>query len=399
MDVAGDLVYSPYSKAIFDDPYPVYRRLRDEAPVYRDPEDRWWVLSRFDDVAESLRDWQTFSSRQGPAPENRDNDGRKYSIISMDPPRHDRIRGMLNRLFTPRAIDAMDGALRRIVDDHLDRLTPGATVDAMQAFAFTIPTDVIGDLLGVPPADRQQLRVWWEAFLTRDEGMAAMPPAAIEASAQISEYIGGLIEQRRTDPGTDLISVVLEATYPDPDTPDGRSSLAPHDVLMFCNLLSAAGSETTQKLLSNSLVALDDHRDQWDRLLADPSLVPTAVDEALRYDTPSHWVARTTTRPVELHGTTIDEGEWVLLLLGSANRDERRYEDPDRFVVGRPVGTDVYFGWGRHICLGQWLARREAAIVLEQIAARFPNYAIGRHERVLTATVRGYTYVEMELRP
>jgi cytochrome P450 len=122
------------------------------------------------------------------------------------------------------------------------------------------------------------------------------------------------------------------------------------------------------------------------------------VDEALRYDTPSHWVARTTTRPVELHGTTIDEGEWVLLLLGSANRDERRYEDPDRFVVGRPVGTDVYFGWGRHICLGQWLARREAAIVLEQIAARFPNYAIGRHERVLTATVRGYTYVEMELR-
>jgi cytochrome P450 len=177
----------------------------------------------------------------------------------------------------------------------------------------------------------------------------------------------------------------------------GDRTLTPHEVLMFCNLLSAAGSETTQKLISNSLVALDEHRDQWERLLADPSLFPTAVDEALRYDTPSHWVARTATRPVELHGTRIDAGDWVLLLLGSANRDERRYDDPDRFVVGRPDGIDVYFGWGRHICLGQWLARREAALVLEEIAKRFPNYSIGHRERVLTATVRGYTSVEMSL--
>jgi len=392
-----DLVYSPFSKAIFEDPYPVYRRLRDEAPAYRDPEDRWWVLSRFDDVSEGLRDWQTFSSSEGPAPENRDRDGRKYSIISMDPPRHDRIRGVLNRLFTPRAIEAMDGALRAVVHAHLDRLRPGTTVDAMEAFAFSVPTDVIGDLLGVPAADREQLRVWWEAFLTRQEGVAGMPPEAVEASRRISEYIGGLIERRRTDPGDDLVSVVLGATFVDPDPEVGETTLSPHEVLMFCNLLSAAGSETTQKLISNSLVALDEHRDQWERILADPSLVPAAVDEALRYDTPSHWVARTTTRPVELHGSTLATGDWVLLLLGSANRDERRYDDPDRFVIGRPGGTDVYFGWGRHICLGQWLARREAALVLEQIAERFPGYRIGHRERVLTATVRGYTSVEMSL--
>jgi cytochrome P450 len=394
---SDDLVYSPFSKAIFDDPYPIYRRLRDEAPAYRDPEDRWWVLSRFGDVSEALRDWQTFSSSEGPAPENRDRDGRKYSIISMDPPRHDRIRGVLNRLFTPRAIAAMDGALRTVVHRHLDRLRPGTTVDAMEAFAFSVPTDVIGDLLGVPVADREQLRIWWEAFLTREEGVAGMPPAAIEASHRISEYIGELIEQRRTAPGHDLVSVVLGASFTDPDPTVGDRTLTPHEVLMFCNLLSAAGSETTQKLISNSLVALDEHRDQWARLLADPSLIPAAVDEALRYDTPSHYVARTVTRPVELHGVRIVAGDWVLLLLGSANRDERRYDDPDRFVVGRPDGIDVYFGWGRHICLGQWLARREAALVLEEIAKRFPNYSIGHRERVLTATVRGYTSVEMSL--
>ena len=397
MPTTEELVYSPFSKAIFDDPYPVYRRLRDEAPVYRDPEDRWWVLSRFDDVAEALRDWQTFSSREGPAPENPDRDGRKYSIISMDPPLHDRIRGVLNRLFSPRAVDTLDGALRTIVNAHLDRLETGTTIEAMQAFAFTIPTDVIGDLLGVPPEDRQQLRVWWEAFLARDEGVVGMPQAAIDANRKISDYISGLIEQRRAEPGTDLISVVLGASFTDPDPEIGERTLTPHEVLMFCNLLSAAGSETTQKLISNSLVALADHPDQWQRILDDRSLIPTAVNEALRFDTPSHWVARSLTRSVELHGTRMNEGDWVLLLLGSANRDERRYPDPDQFVIGRPEGTDVYFGWGRHICLGQWLARREAAIVLEEIATRFPAYRIGRRERVLTATVRGYTSVEMTL--
>jgi cytochrome P450 len=389
-------MYSPFSKAVFDDPYPVYRRLRDEAPVYRDPDNGWWVLSRFDDVAGALRDWETYSSKMGPAPENPDNDGRKYSVISMDPPRHDRIRGVLKGFFTPKAVAAMESALQAVVNHHLDRLQPGSTVDAMQAFAFSVPTDVIGNLLGVPQTDREQLRVWWEAFLTRDEGEVAMPPSAIEANRKISAYIGDLIEARRAEPGDDLISIVLRATFDDPET-GGERSLTPHEVLMFANLLSAAGSETTQKLISNGLVALSEHPDQWRRIIDDHSLIPAAVNEALRYDTPSHWVARTLTRPVEKHGVTMDAGDWVLLLLGSANRDERRYDEPDRFVINRPRGTDVYFGWGIHICLGQWLARREAQLVFEYVAKKFPNYSIGARERVLTATVRGYTSVEMTL--
>ena len=392
----NELMYSPFSKTIFDDPYPVYRRLRDEAPVYRDPEDRWWVLSRFDDVAGALRDWPTYSSKLGPAPENPDDDGRKYSVISMDPPRHDRIRGVLKGFFTPKAVAAMEDALQTVVTHHLDRLRPGTTVDAMEAFAFSVPTDVIGDLLGVPKADREQLRVWWEAFLTRHEGEVVMPTSAIEANRKISAYIGDLIEERRSNPGEDLISIVLRATFDDPEV-GGERSLTPHEVLMFANLLSAAGSETTQKLISNGLVALHDHPDQWQRIVNDHSLIPAAVNEALRYDTPSHWVARTLTRPVEKHGVTMNAGDWVLLLLGSANRDERRYDSPDRFIINRPRGTDVYFGWGIHICLGQWLARREAQLVFEYVAKKFPNYTVGAHERVLTATVRGYTSVEMTL--
>ena len=274
-----ELMYSPFSKAIFDDPYPVYRRLRSEAPVYRDPEDRWWVLSRFDDVATALRDWETYSSKLGPAPENPDNDGRKYSVISMDPPRHDRIRGVLKGFFTPRAVAALENSLQSVVNHHLDRLTPGTTVDAMEAFAFSVPTDVIGDLLGVPHADREQLRVWWEEFLTRHEGEVMMPRSAIEANRKISSYIGDLIEARRTDPGDDLISIVLQATFHDPEISADRA-LTPHEVLMFCNLLSAAGSETTQKLISNGLVAMHDHPDQWRRIVNDPSLVPAAVNEA-----------------------------------------------------------------------------------------------------------------------
>ncbi len=223
-----------------------------------------------------------------------------------------------------------------------------------------------------------------------------MPPNAIEANRKISAYIGDLIEARRSEPGDDLISIVLRSTFDDPET-GGERALSPHEVLMFANLLSAAGSETTQKLISNGLVALHEHPDQWQRILRDHTLIPAAVNEALRYDTPSHWVARTLTRRIEKHGVAMEAGDWVLLLLGSANRDERRYDEPDRFIINRPRGTDVYFGWGIHICLGQWLARREAQLVFQYIARKFPNYMIGARERVLTATVRGYTSVEMTL--
>lgn len=388
--------YDPYSRQIFDDPYPVYRALRDDAPLYRDPSGRWWVLSRFEDVWSAVRDYATFSSRLGPDPANLDDNGRKYSIISMDPPRHDRVRSILNRAFTPERIAAQEQQLRAIIEGYFDELESGTRVDAMRAFAGPIPSDVIGALLDVPPADRPYLRELWDLFLAREDGVFGLPDAAKQASRKINEYISGLIEERRARPGSDLISMVLHAEFRDEHGDVTR--LDDHDVLMFCNLLSAAGSETTQKLIGNALVALSEHRDEWRRVVADRSLVSGAVDEALRYDTPSHYIARTTTRDVEIHGGVIPAGDWVLLLLGAANRDDREYPDPDVFRADRDPDRTVFFGWGRHVCLGQWLARREAAIVLEMMADRYPDYEVGERTRILTSTVRGFNRLELELR-
>jgi len=389
--------YHPFSREIFDDPYPVYRRLRDEAPVYRCEEVGMWVLSRFEDVWSALRDHDGFSSRHGPAIENPDEDGRKYSIISMDPPRHDHVRGILSRAFTPNRIAALEPQVREIVREVLDPLRPGTVVDAAVEIASPIPSDVIGLLLGVPREDRPVLREWWDTFLAREEGQVAVPRAAVEASRKISDYIRGLIEERRRAPGDDMISLICQSDHLTRDGDD--LDLSDHDVLMFCNLMAAAGSETTAKLIGNALAALAEHPSERERIFSDRSLIAPAVDEALRYDTPSHYVARVATRDVEIHGVTIAKGSWVYFLLGAANRDEREFPEPDRFIADRRPPRNLFFGSGLHICLGQFLARLEARVLLEEFAERFPRYRVveGSQKRVLTATVRGHAHLELEL--
>lgn len=389
--------YHPLSREIFDDPYPVYRQLRDEAPVYHCEDVGMWVISRFEDVWNALRDHETFCSRFGPAIENPDEDGRKYSIISMDPPRHDRVRGILSKLFTPQRIAALEPEVRRIVREYLAPFKRGQVVDAAAQIATPIPSDVIGLLLAVPPRDRDQLREWWDTFLAREEGQVEVPKAAIAASRKISEYIRGLIEERRRNPGEDMISLICHGDHLASD--GSRIELSDNDVLMFCNLLAAAGSETTVKLMGNALAALAEHPKERDRIFTQRELILPAVDEALRYDSPSHYVARVTTRDVTLHGVRIEKGSWVYLLLCSANRDEREYPDPDRFIADRRPPRAVFFGSGRHICLGQFLARLEAQVLLEEFAERFPNYRLieGSQQRVLTATVRGFARLELEL--
>jgi cytochrome P450 len=392
-----DVYYHPLSREVFDDPYPVYRGLRDHAPIYLCEEVGMWVVSRFEDVWNALRDHETFCSRFGPAIENPDEDGRKYSIISMDPPRHDRVRGILSRLFTPQRIAALELEVRAIVRKYLDPLRPGTVVDAAVQIANPIPSDVIGLLLAVPQQDRAQLREWWDTFLTREEGQVEVPKAAIAASRKISDYIRALIEERRHSPGDDMISLICHGEH---FAPDGtRIELSDNDVLMFCNLMAAAGSETTVKLMGNALMALAEHPAERERIFADRRMITSAVDEALRYDSPSHYVARVTTRDVEMHGVKIPAGSWVYLLLCSANRDEREYPDPDRFIANRRPVRSVFFGSGRHICLGQFLARLELQVLLEEFADRFPNYRVieGSQRRVLTATVRGFAHLEMEL--
>jgi cytochrome P450 len=389
--------YHPFSREVFDDPYPVYRQLRDHAPVYLCEEVGMYVLSRFEDVWTALRDHETFSSRFGPAIENPDDNGRKYSIISMDPPRHDHVRGVLSRLFTPSRIAMLEAQVRDIVREHLAPLRPGAVVDIAAQVAGAIPSDVIGLLLGVPQPDRARLREWWDTFLAREEGQVAVPKAAVEASRKISEYTRALIAERRREPSDDLMSFICEGDHVNRE--GVRVDLTDHEILMFCNLLTAAGSETTAKLIANSPAALAEYPSERARIFEDRSLIPPAVDEALRYDTPSHYVARVTTRDVELHEVTVPEGSWVYLLLGAANRDEREFSDPDRFVADRRPPRSVFFGSGLHVCLGQYLARLEARVLLEEFADRFPNYRVieGSQKRVLTATVRGLAHLELEL--
>ena len=389
--------YHPLSPEIFADPYPVYRRLRDEAPVYLCEDVGMYVLSRFEDVWNALRDHETFCSRFGPAIENPDDNGRKYSIISMDPPRHLQVRGILSKLFTPSRIDRLEGEVRDIVREALEPHRRGEVVDAAVRITSPIPSDVIGLLLGVPERDRARLREWWDTFLAREEGQFEMPKAAIAASRKISAYVQNLIEQRRREPGSDMISLVCKEEH---QARDGSNfELSDNDILMFCNLLVAAGSETTVKLLGNMLAALDEHPGERRRILDNPGLALPACNEALRYDTPSHYIARVTTRDVKLHGTIIPKDSWVYLLLGSANRDEREYPDPDRFIADREPRRHVYFGSGAHICLGQHLARLEARIFLEEFLQRFPDYRVieGSQKRMLTATVRGYSHLELKL--
>lgn len=391
------VLYHPLSRAIFDDPYPVYRQLRDQVPVYYCEQVGMFAISRFEDVWNALRDHETYCSRFGPAIENPDDGGRKYSIISMDPPRHDHVRSILSRLFTPHRIAALEPQIREIVCAYLAPLRRGGIVDAAVEIASPIPSDVIGLLLGVPPGDRAQLREWWDTFLTREDGQLKVPKSAIAASRKISEYVSGLIEERHRNPGDDLISLICQGEHL---LRDGtRITLSDHEVLMFCNLLAAAGSETTAKLITNALVALAEHPEERDRIFTKRSLIAPAVDEALRYDTPSHYVARVTTRDVDLHGVRIPSGSWIYLLLGSANRDEREFVDPDRFIADRRTPRSVFFGSGLHICLGQFLARLEARVLLEEFAERFPDYRVieGSQRRVLTATVRGFAHLELEL--
>ena len=266
----------------------------------------------------------------------------------------------------------MENALQAVVNTHLDRLTPGTTVDAMEAFAFSVPTDVIGDLLGVPHADREQLRVWWEAFLTRQEGEVAMPAAAIEANRMISEYIGDLIEARRTDPGDDLISIVLRATFDDPEA-GGQRSLTPHEVLMFCQpaVGGGVGDHAEADLQRAGRAARASRPVAADRQRPQPDSRRGQRGAALRH-------------PQPLGGPHADppgretRGHHGCRRVGAAAAGQRQprrapLRGPRRFVLDRPRGTDVYFGWGIHICLGQWLARREAQLVFEYIAEKIPE--------------------------
>jgi hypothetical protein len=386
--MSAAVVFDPYDYAIHEDPYPTYARLRDEAPVYRNDERDFWALSRHADVSAAFRDSTRFSNRHGVAiepsafgPEAR----RTTSFLAMDPPQHTQMRALVSRAFTPRRVGELEPRLRAIAVDHIEHALQSSSFDFVRDLAGKVPMDVISELVGVPVADRDDVRRLSDLVLHRDDGVFDIPHAGVEAALELVAYYVDLVADRRRTPGTDLTSGLLAAEI------DGER-LTDEDVISFLFLMVVAGNETTTKLLAHCWWWAWKFPEQRAIPFGDPSRIPEWVEETLRYDTSSQALARLTATDVELDGGVIPAGERVLLLVGSANRDPRAFADPDDYRIGRDTTHFASFGFGRHFCLGASLALLESRVVLEELVARVRDYDIDEagSTRVHSLNVRGF---------
>lgn len=362
------LVFNPFAYEIHEDPYPTYTRMREEEPVYHNSDLGFWALSRFDDVLDGYRDWESYTSTRGIALGDAES-ATAPSMIGMDPPDQTKLRKLVVRAFTPKRVGAMEPRIRSLTTRFLDTLCEEGECDLIARFAALLPSDVISTLLGAPPEIHSDLRIWTATVLTREDGVAELPQAAIEASANLVGSFQELIAEKRKRPGEDLTSALVQTEL------EGRR-LTDAEVLGFCMLLITGGNETTEKLIANTVHQLARHPDQRAEVIADPSRIPAAVEESLRFRSPTQYMGRSTTRDIDLHGHTIPGGEKVLMLIGAANHDPRRFDEPDRFDIERDMERHIAFGFGVHFCLGARLARLEARVAMEEIHARLPDYEV-----------------------
>jgi cytochrome P450 len=392
----SEIKLDPYDYDFHEDPYPYYKRLRDEAPLYRNEELGFWALSRHADVLAGFRNSTTLSNKFGVSldPASRGPHASKtMSFLAMDDPDHLRLRTLVSKGFTPRRIRELEPRVTEIANQHLDtmleRARSGETVDYVDDFAGKLPMDVISELMGVPEPDRAQLRAWADAVMHREEGVTDVPPAAVEASINLIVYYQGMVAERRRTPTDDLTTALLEAEI------DG-DRLTDDEILGFMFLMVIAGNETTTKLLANAMFWGHRNPDQVAPLYDDLDRIPEWVEETLRYDTSSQILARTVVGDLTLYDTRIPEGDVLLLLPGSAHRDERVFDDPDRFLIGRDIGSKLMsFGSGAHFCLGAHLARMEGRVALAELFKRIRGYQVDEDNavRVHSSNVRGFAHL------
>jgi cytochrome P450 len=378
--------YSPFSREITDNPFPVYRRLRDEAPVYHNEEVGFWALSRYEDVIAAHLDTDTYSSAHGVTIEGVDR-GAPFLIVK-DPPEHTPHRKIAMRMFTPRRIAQLEPFIRRTAAGLLDRVRDADRFDLVQDFSIRLPLDVISELIGIPPAQREPIHELSDRIVTRTEKGDSLPDV-YEASAELWALLAELVEDRRRNPGDDVISLLMNTQVEDED---GKPrSLGDGELASRFLELAFAGHETVAKLIPNGVIALAWYPGQRRALVADPSLIPNAVEEMLRWDPPSHYQGRWSQRDVELHGVVIPAGQRVILITGSAGHDERKYPGPELFDIHREIDRHVSFGFGRHLCLGASLARLETRIAFEELLRRFPDFGIDESgvRRHYSGNVRG----------
>ena len=386
-----DLVLDPYDYHFHEDPYPYYKRLRDEAPLYRNDELNFWALTRHADVHSGFRNSTELSNKLGVSldPISRTPEAyRTMSFLAMDDPAHLRLRTLVSKGFTPRRIRELEARVQELTRAHLDTALENESFDYITEFAGKLPMDVISELVGVPQEDRERLRVLADAVMHRDDGVTDVPKAALVAAMDLLVYYADMVKQRRRTPHDDLTSALLEAEI------DG-DRLGDDEIMAFLFLMVVAGNETTTKLLGNAMYWGGVNPDQLAQVHSDHSRIPLWVEETLRYDTSSQILARVVDRDIEFHGTTLSAGDTLLLVPGSAHRDERVFDDPDEFRIGRDIGSKLLsFGSGAHFCLGAHLARMEARVALTELFERIRGYELDDGAvRVHSSSVRGFAHL------
>lgn len=392
-----ELILDPYSYDFHEDPYPYYRRLRAEAPLYRNEERNFWALSRHADVLKGFRNSTALSNRLGVSldPVSRTPEAyRTMSFLAMDDPGHLRLRTLVSRGFTPRRIRELEARVTELTDEHLTAALRTDSFDYIADFAGKLPMDVISELVGVPTEDRAQIRKLADTVMHREDGVADLPPSAMTAAMDLLVYYADMVRRRRSSPTEDLTSALIAAEI------DG-DRLRDDEIMAFLFLMVVAGNETTTKLLGNAVYWGWKNPDQITAVHADPTLVAPWIEETLRYDTSSQILARTVVEDIELYGTTLTPGDVVLLLPGSANRDERVFDAPDTYRIERPIGSKLLsFGSGAHFCLGAHLARMEARVALTELVKRVQSYEIDETHsvRVHSSNVRGFASLPMTVK-
>jgi len=386
---SSEVYYDPYDVTIHDDPYPTFRRLREEAPLYYNERYDFYALTRFHDVERGFVDYETYSSARGGVLEaiKADFHAPRGVFIMEDPPMHTAHRGVLSRVFTPRKMNALEPQIRQYCAEVLDPLVGGDRFDFVADLGAKMPMRVIGMLLGIPEEDQEAIRLRADTRLRREPGK---PIRYAQRQFTDDEFFGEYIDWRSEHPSDDLMTELIEAEFEDETATVRR--LTREEILTFVNVLASAGNETTNRLIGWTGKVLGDHPDQRRELVEKRALIPNAIEEILRFEPPSINGCRSVTRDIELYGQTVPAGSAVMLIRGAANRDHRAFPpDGDVFDIHRAVGHHLTFGYGIHFCLGAALARLEGRVALDEVLNRFPDWEVDvKGAELDSSVVRGW---------
>ncbi|WP_197375110.1 cytochrome P450 [Mycolicibacterium baixiangningiae] len=390
VSASPDVYFDPYDVELNADPYPMFKRLRDEAPLYYNAHHDFYAVSRYEDVCKTLVDHETFSSARGAIVEliKANIEIPPGTVIFEDPPIHDVHRKLLARMFTPRKINALEPKIREFCAQSLDPLVDAGRFDFITDFGAQMPMKVISSLLGIPEDDQEMIRDYGNAQLRTEAGK---PMSAAEQGMVTGEVFEAYIDWRQDNPSDDIMTELLNVEFTD-ETGTVRR-LRREELLVYLNVVAGAGNETTTRLIGWAAKVLAEHPDQRRELVENPALIPLAVEELLRFEPPAPHVARYVTRDIEIHGQTVPEGAVMMMLIGAAVRDHRQFPpDGDVFDIHREPRQHLAFSVGTHYCLGSALARLEGRVALEEILKRFPEWDVDMANAALspTSTVRGW---------